>query len=347
MPDFDIDFCLDGRDRVIDYVKRQVRRATASRRSSPSARWRRRPSCATSAACSACSYGFADGIAKLIPFELGKRSRSTMRCGREGAGAAPSASKTEDEVRELIELAESLEGLARNAGTHAGGVVIAPGGSRISPALHAAGSRRHRHAVRQGRRRGGRPGQVRLPGPATLTIIDWAVRHRPSARRGRAATRRSTRCRWTTRRPTTLLRRGETDGGVPARIARHAGPDQRLQPDRFEDIVALVALFRPGPLESGMVTTSSPASTARERRRLPAPAPRAGARADLRRDPVPGAGHADRAGARRLHARRRRPAAPRDGQEEARGDGEAARRSSSTAPTSDGVGGRRRRTSST
>ena len=56
MPDFDIDFCQDGRDRVIEYVKEQVRRATRCRRSPPSAPWRRRPRCATSAACSTCGY---------------------------------------------------------------------------------------------------------------------------------------------------------------------------------------------------------------------------------------------------------------------------------------------------
>ena len=92
MPDFDIDFCQDGRDRVIDYVKDEVRRASASRRSPPSAPWRRRRWCATWAACSTCPTARCDRIAKLIPFELGitleqgARGRAAAEGADEGAG---------------------------------------------------------------------------------------------------------------------------------------------------------------------------------------------------------------------------------------------------------------------
>ena len=102
MPDFDIDFCQDGRDRVIEYVKEKygARRGVADRHLRHA--WRRRPRCATSAACSICRYIFVDGIAKLIPFKPGKhvtlragaraRSRCSQRARRAGRRrSAPAA----------------------------------------------------------------------------------------------------------------------------------------------------------------------------------------------------------------------------------------------------------------
>ena len=87
MPDFDIDFCMEGRDRVIDYVAERTG-ASASRRSSPTARWRRRRWSATSRACWDISYGFVDRIAKLIPFELGITLDDALRKGGRAAHAA-------------------------------------------------------------------------------------------------------------------------------------------------------------------------------------------------------------------------------------------------------------------
>jgi DNA polymerase III alpha subunit len=74
MPDFDIDFCQEAATEVIDYVAGEIRPRCASRRSSPSAPWRPRPSCATSGACSASATGFVDKIAKLCPTSSASRS---------------------------------------------------------------------------------------------------------------------------------------------------------------------------------------------------------------------------------------------------------------------------------
>ena len=100
---------------------------------------------------------------------------------------------------------------------------------------------------------------------------------------------------------------------------------KQLQPDRFDDLTAIVALFRPGPMQMADEFINRKHRKDGAVARLSASAARGDPEADLRRDPVSRAGDADRAGARGLFARRRRPAAPRDGQEEARGDGEAAR----------------------
>src|SRR5476649_1975747 len=121
MPDFDVDFCMEGRDRVIDYVADKYGRDRVSQIITYG----------TMAAKAVVrdvgrvlgmSYGFVDRIAKLIPFELGITLTDALAKEPELARLY----QTEDEVRNLIDLARSLEGLTRNAGTHAGGVVIAP-----------------------------------------------------------------------------------------------------------------------------------------------------------------------------------------------------------------------------
>ena len=138
MPDFDIDFCQDNRDRVIDYVKAEVRRATRSARSRPSARMAAQGrACATSAACSAWATAIRRRHRQADPAPAGQaRSRcSAPRASREASviyarREAPEIEQretNEEEVAELLALAEQLEGLTRNVGMHAGGVLIAPG----------------------------------------------------------------------------------------------------------------------------------------------------------------------------------------------------------------------------
>ncbi len=157
-----------------------------------------------------------------IPFELG----ITLDDALEKEPELSKLYQAEDEVKNLIDLARSLEGLTRNAGMHAGGVVIAPSVlTDFTPLYCDASGGGVDHPVRQGRRRGRRPGQVRLPGPA------HAHDHRP--RRGadqpRARCRRR-RCWTSSRLPMddaatyALLKSCRTTRGVPARVARHEGP---------------------------------------------------------------------------------------------------------------------------
>ncbi|MCC6206955.1 MAG: DNA polymerase III subunit alpha, partial [Gammaproteobacteria bacterium] len=121
LPDFDIDFCMDGRDRVIEYVAQRYGREKVSQIITYG----------TMAAKAVVRdvgrvlghpYGFVDKIAKLIPFELG----ITLDKALEDEEQLRQRYEDEEEVRTLIDLARALEGLVRNAGKHAGGVVIAP-----------------------------------------------------------------------------------------------------------------------------------------------------------------------------------------------------------------------------
>ena len=121
MPDFDVDFCMDKRDRVIDYVARKYGRDSVSQIITYG-------SMAAKAVVRDVGrvlghpYGFVDGIAKLVPFEIGMTLEKALKESEELKARYDS----EEEVSALIDRALQLEGLARNAGKHAGGVVIAP-----------------------------------------------------------------------------------------------------------------------------------------------------------------------------------------------------------------------------
>jgi DNA polymerase-3 subunit alpha len=266
MPDFDVDFCMEGRDRVIDYVADTLRpRARVAdhhlRHHGGEGRGARR------GARAGHPYGFVDKIAKLIPFELGITLDKAL------------------EKEPLLEFATSttrrchLIDLARARG---------PGAQRRQARRRrgdrAVRAHRLRAAVlRRGRRRlvtqfdkddVEAAGLVKFDflGLRTLTIIDRAVKmiNAQRARRASAARHHAT-CRWTTRH-LRAAQAGETTAVFQLESRGMKDLIKRLQPDCFEDIVALVALFRPGPLQSGMVDDFIAASTARRRPdRLPAP----------------------------------------------------------------------------
>jgi len=124
MPDFDVDFCMEGRDRVIDYVAARYGRDRVSQIITYGT-MAAKAVVRDVARVLGLSYGLADSIAKLIPFELG----ITLDDALEKEEELRRRYKAEDDVREVIDLARSLEGLVRNAGTHAGGVVRPPDSS--------------------------------------------------------------------------------------------------------------------------------------------------------------------------------------------------------------------------
>ncbi len=121
MPDFDVDFCMEGRDRVIEYVAERYGREKVSQIITYG-------SMAAKAVVRDVGrvlgqpYGFVDRIAKLIPFEIGM----TLDKALEQEPQLAELYDSDEDVQAMIDLARSLEGLARNAGKHAGGVVIAP-----------------------------------------------------------------------------------------------------------------------------------------------------------------------------------------------------------------------------
>ena len=250
MPDFDIDFCMEGRDRVIDYVAQTYGRDQVSQIITYG-------SMAAKAVVRDCGrvlghgYGFVDSIAKLIPPTLGM----TLKDALAEEPQLKQRYDEEEDTRAVIDLAMSLEGIRRNAGKHAGGVVIAP--SRLTdftPLFCEAGGG---SVVPQFDKDDVETiGLVKFDflGLRTLTIIDWAVE---AINRQREARREDPLCieRIPMDDPAAfeLLKRQETTAVFQLESRGMKDLIKRLQPDVFDDIVALVALFRPGPLQSGMV----------------------------------------------------------------------------------------------
>jgi DNA polymerase-3 subunit alpha len=250
MPDFDVDFCMEGRDRVIEYVANKYGRERVSQIITYG----------TLAAKAVVRdvgrvlghpYGYVDKIAKLIPLEIGM----TLDKALEQEEELKRLYEGEGEVRELIDLARTLEGLARNAGTHAGGVVIAPSILTDFTPLYCEEG-------------GGTPvtqfdkddveaaGLVKFDflGLRTLTIIDWVVRD-INAQRTAAGEAPLVMSALPMDDAATYALLKSTKTTAVFQLESRGMKDliRRLQPDRFGDIVALVALFRPGPLQSGMV----------------------------------------------------------------------------------------------
>ena len=250
MPDFDVDFCTEGRDRVIDYVAAKYGRDRVSQIITYG----------TMAAKAVVrdvgrvlghNYGFVDRIAKLIPFEL----EMTLDKALEKEEELRKLYENDGEVRELIDLARSLEGLTRNAGMHAGGVVIAPSVlTDFAPLFAEEGSS---SVVTQFDKDDVEAaGLVKFDflGLRTLTIIDLAVKIVNEARAlAGEASLDMARLPLADQPTLSLLRACRTTGVFQLESRGMRDLVRRLQPDRFEDIVALVALFRPGPLQSGMV----------------------------------------------------------------------------------------------
>ena len=250
MPDFDVDFCMEGRDRVIDYVAQRYGRERVSQIITYGT-MAAKAVVRDVARVLGLSYGLADSIAKLIPFELG----ITLDDALEKEEELRRRYREEDDVRSVIDLARSLEGLVRNAGTHAGGVVIAPSVlTDFAPLYCEAGST---SVVTQFDKDDVEAaGLVKFDflGLRTLTIIDWAVRTINAARAasGEPALDLTT-MPMDDPAAFRLLKRCETTAVFQLESRGMKDLIKRLQPDCFEDIVALVALFRPGPLQSGMV----------------------------------------------------------------------------------------------
>jgi DNA polymerase III subunit alpha len=250
MPDFDVDFCMEGRDRVIEYVANKYGRERVSQIITYG----------TLAAKAVVrdvgrvlghNYGYVDKIAKLIPFEIG----ITLDKALEQEEELKRLYEADSEVHELIDLARTLEGLARNAGTHAGGVVIAPSVlTDFTPLYCEEGSTTPVTQFDKDDVEAAGLVKFDFLGLRTLTIIDWAVRgiNKERAEAGEPPLVMSA-LPMDDAATYALLKTTRTTAVFQLESRGMKDLIRRLQPDRFGDIVALVALFRPGPLQSGMV----------------------------------------------------------------------------------------------
>ncbi|MGC6230077.1 MULTISPECIES: DNA polymerase III subunit alpha [Hafnia] len=250
MPDFDVDFCMEKRDRVIDHVAEMYGRDAVSQIIT----------FGTMAAKAVIRdvgrvlghpYGFVDRISKLVPPEPGM----TLAKAFEAEPQLPEIYEADEEVRALIDMARKLEGVTRNAGKHAGGVVISP--TKITDFAPLYCDSEGNHPVTQFDKSDVEyAGLVKFDflGLRTLTIIDWAL-EMINARRAKAGEDPIdiAAIPLDDKKSFDMLQRSETTAVFQLESRGMKDLIKRLKPDCFEDMIALVALFRPGPLQSGMV----------------------------------------------------------------------------------------------
>ncbi|MTC58984.1 DNA polymerase III subunit alpha [Providencia rustigianii] len=250
MPDFDVDFCMEKRDQVIDHVAQMYGRDAVSQIIT----------FGTMAAKAVIRdvgrvlghpYGFVDRISKLIPPDPGM----TLEKAFEVEPQLPEIYEADEEVKALIDMARKLEGVTRNAGKHAGGVVIAP--TKITDFAPLYCDAEGNNPVTQFDKNDVEyAGLVKFDflGLRTLTIINWAL-EMINARRAKKNLEPIdiAAIPLEDKKSFDMLQRSETTAVFQLESRGMKDLIKRLQPDSFEDMIALVALFRPGPLQSGMV----------------------------------------------------------------------------------------------
>jgi DNA polymerase-3 subunit alpha len=249
MPDFDVDFCMEGRDRVIQHVAELYGKEAVSQIITfgtlaakavvrDVARVQGKP------------YALADKLSKLIPFEPGM----TLTKAFEEEPELGAFVDSDEEAQEIIEMAFKLEGITRNVGKHAGGVVIAP--TKLTDFTPLYTDEAGQGLVTQFDKNDVETaGLVKFDflGLRTLTIIDWAVKMINERRDEGAPELNIDHLELNDERVYKLLQSGETTAIFQLESRGMKELIKKQVPNCFEDIIALVALFRPGPLQSGMV----------------------------------------------------------------------------------------------
>lgn len=250
MPDFDVDFCMDRRDEVIEHVADMYGREAVSQIIT----------FGTMAAKAVIRdvgrvlghpYGFVDRISKLVPPTPGM----TLEQAFVEEPRLPELYSSDQEVKDLIDMARRLEGVTRNAGKHAGGVVIAP--TKITDFAPVYCDAEGKNPVTQYDKNDVEyAGLVKFDflGLRTLTILQWAVNmvNERHVRTGKKPININL-IPLDDKKSFDMLLRAETTAVFQLESRGMKDLIRRLKPDCFEDMIALVALFRPGPLQSGMV----------------------------------------------------------------------------------------------
>jgi DNA polymerase III subunit alpha len=250
MPDFDIDFCMEGRDRVIEYVINHYGEDKVAQIITYGT-MAARAVVRDVGRVLGYTYGFVDKIAKLIPFELGINLERAMQ----EEELLRNMYASDEDVKTLIDLALKLEGITRNAGKHAGGVVIAP--SVLTDFMPLYCEAPGESVVTQFDKNDVEAvGLVKFDflGLRTLTIIHWALKL-INARRvvSNEPPIDINKLALDDKDTFKLLQNCNTTAVFQLESRGMKDLVKKLRPDCFSDVVPLVALFRPGPLQSGMV----------------------------------------------------------------------------------------------
>ncbi len=247
MPDFDIDFCMDKRDLVIDYVSKKYGEGAVSQIATFGT-MAARAVVRDVARALGKPYALGDRISKMIPFAPGM----TLDRAKQEQPLFAQTIKRDDEVREIVDLSYKLEGIARNVGKHAGGVVIAPGS--ISDFCPVYVDRTSSSVMTQFDKDDvEKIGLVKFDflGLRTLTVIDRALK---SINENKENSKKLNldNIPLNDEKVFKFLSSGKTMAVFQLESSGMRDLIKRLKPTKFEEITALLALYRPGPLNSKM-----------------------------------------------------------------------------------------------
>lgn len=249
LPDFDVDFCMNRRDEVIRYVFEHYGEDYVSHIITYGA-MKAKAAVRDAGRVLGQGYGFVDGLARLVPDDL------DMTLGKALQGAELKRRyDEEEETRILIDLAQKLEGLKRNASKHAGGIIIAPRPLVEFMPLYQEKKRSDIPSTQFDMGDAEAVGLVKFDflGLRTLTIIDWAVKDVNALLLGEGQKLSLNAIPLDDEAAYKTIQRADTTAVFQLEKPGIRKVIKPLRPDRFTDLVALLALYRPGPLNSGMV----------------------------------------------------------------------------------------------
>jgi len=245
MPDFDVDFCQDRRDEVIRYVTQKYGAENVAQITT-FGKMKAKAALRDVGRVLQIGYGKVDRIAKLIPNELDIKLEDALakepRILEEG--------KKDENIQKMIELALKIEGLSRHTSVHAAGVVIADGGMQNLVPVYKSedGSLITQYEMKNAEK----VGLVKFDflGLKTLTVIDKAVKLIRATKDPKFDIEKIDLEK---KEVYDQISQAYSVGIFQLESSGMQALLKKLKPSRFEDIVAVVALFRPGPLGSGMV----------------------------------------------------------------------------------------------
>ncbi|QCI26723.1 DNA polymerase III subunit alpha [Buchnera aphidicola (Thelaxes californica)] len=249
MPDFDIDFCMEKRDLVIEHVAKKYGTDSVAQ-------------IITFGTMTAKAvvrdvgrvlgypYGFINNLSKLIPMDVGVKLQEALLMSNE----LQELYNTNEDVKIVVDISKKLEGVTRNVGKHAGGVIISP--FQITNFVPLYFDENSNNPLTQFDKYDIESiGLVKFDflGLKTLTVIQRTVNTINKNRKNSDQYININTISLYDKKPFSILKCSETSGIFQLESLGMKDLIRRLKPDSFEDIIALVALFRPGPLQSGMV----------------------------------------------------------------------------------------------
>ncbi|SDO84669.1 DNA polymerase III subunit alpha [Desulforhopalus singaporensis] len=246
MPDFDIDFCQERRGEVIDYVRNKYGGSAHVAQIVTYGSMKARGVIRDVGRALDIPFGEVDKVAKLVPDQL----KMTIKKALEEEPKLQEMADTDPRVEELLSVSKTLEGLARHTSTHAAGVVVSPG--PMTQYLPTCRGSNEETLTQYDMKHTEMTGLIKFDflGLKTLTVIDKTVKH---IKKDNGIDLNISTIPMDDAKTFDLLCRGDALGVFQLESSGMRELLVKMAPEQFSDLIALVALYRPGPLDSGMV----------------------------------------------------------------------------------------------